>query len=48
VNTLRLRLFKLAARVVETTRRLLLHCPVGYPWLKEWRQAALAVGALPG
>ena len=47
-DTLRIRLFKMAARVVETARRLVFHCPVDFPWISEWRQAAIAVGAVPG
>ena len=25
----------------------LLHCPVDFPWAREWYEAALAVGAVP-
>ena len=46
-STLRERLFKMAARVEESVRRFVLHCPVDFPWAREWRQAALAVGAVP-
>jgi hypothetical protein len=46
-STLRERLFKMAARVEETVRRFVLHCPIDFPWAREWRQAALAVGAVP-
>jgi hypothetical protein len=45
--TLRERLFKMAARVEETVRRFVFHCPIDFPWALEWRQAALAVGAIP-
>lgn len=46
-STLRDRLFKMAARVEESVRRFVLHCPVDFPWAREWYQAALAVGAIP-
>lgn len=45
--TLRERLFKMAARVEESVRRFVLHCPLDFPWAAEWRAAALAVGAVP-
>jgi hypothetical protein len=32
VNTLRVRLFKVAAKVVQTTRRIVVHLPTSYPW----------------
>ena len=48
VATLRERLFKMAARVEESVRRFVLHCPVTFPWACEWYQAAFAVGAVPG
>jgi hypothetical protein len=44
--TLRERLFKLAARIEESVRRFVLHCPADFPWANEWRQAARAVGAI--
>ena len=28
--------------------REVLHCPVNFPWAREWHEAALAVGAVPG
>ncbi len=46
-STLRERLFKMAARVEETVRRFVLHCPIDFPWAREWYEAALAVGAVP-
>ncbi len=45
--TLRVRLFKMAARVKESLRRFVLHCPVDFPWAREWYEAALALGAVP-
>ena len=45
--TLRVRLFKMAARVKESLRRFVLHCPVDFPWAREGYEAALAVGAVP-
>ena len=47
-STLRERIFKMAARVEESVRRFVLHCPVNFPWAREWHEAALAVGAVPG
>ena len=46
-STFRVKLFKMAARVEESVRRFVLHCPVDFPWAREWQQAALAVGAVP-
>jgi hypothetical protein len=46
-TTLRERLFKMAARVEESVRRFVLHCPIDFPWAREWYEAALAVGAVP-
>ena len=36
VNTLRLRLLKVGARVVESVRRVWLHLPSTYPWAYLW------------
>jgi hypothetical protein len=36
VGTLRLRLLKVGARVVETVRRVWLHLPSAYPWAYLW------------
>lgn len=47
VNTFRTKLFKVAARVVESVRRFVFHLPASYPWCRLWRTAALAVGAVP-
>jgi hypothetical protein len=47
VSTLRERLFKLAARVECSVRRIVLHLPRHFPWLSTWRQVAQAVGATP-
>jgi phosphohistidine phosphatase SixA len=48
VWTLRERLIKIAVRVVESVRRILLEAPRSYPWLPLWRKIALACGALSG
>jgi hypothetical protein len=48
VATLRLRLLKLGVHVVVSARRIVLHLPTATPWLREWRQIALALGACPG
>jgi hypothetical protein len=47
VSTLRERLFKLAAWVERSVRRIVLHLPTAFPWLTTWRQIAVAVGAAP-
>src|SRR5690606_2989590 len=47
VNTFRTKLFKVAARVIESVRRFVFHLPASYPWGGLWRKAALAVGAVP-
>ena len=31
--------------VVRSVRRILLHLPATFPWLRTWRQIARAVGA---
>jgi hypothetical protein len=45
VLTLRERLIKLAAWVERSVRRIVLHLPATFPWLRTWRQLARAVGA---
>ena len=45
VGTLRERLFKLAAWVDRTVRRIVIHFPLSYPWAPTWRTIAAAVGA---
>ena len=45
VTTLRERLIKLAVWVQRSVRRIVLHLPASYPWLRTWRQLARAVGA---
>lgn len=47
VSTVRERLFKLAAWVQRSARRIVLHLPRAYAWLTAWRQLALRVGAAP-
>jgi hypothetical protein len=47
VTTLRERLIKLAVWVERSARRIVLHLPLSFPWLPEWRQLAGAVGARP-
>ena len=47
VTTLRERLFKLGARVVVSTRRILLHLPAACPSADAWRAIAIACGASP-
>lgn len=45
VTTLRERLIKLAARVERSTRRIVLHMPISFPYIAEWKRLALALGA---
>ena len=45
VTTLRERLIKLAVWVDRSVRRLVLHLPSTFPWLRPWREIACAVGA---
>jgi len=44
VLTLRERLIKLAGWVERSVRRIVLHLPATFPWLRTWRQLARAVG----
>ena len=45
VTTLRERLIKLAVWVQQSVRRIVLHLPAAFPWLRPWRHIARAVGA---
>jgi hypothetical protein len=45
VTILRERLIKLAVWVERSVRRIVLHLPAAFPWLRPWRQIARAVGA---
>ena len=47
VTTLRERLIKLAVWVERSVRRIVLHLPTSFPWLRTWRQLARAAGATP-
>ena len=47
VGTLRVRLLKIGVRLVESTRRIVMHAPKHWPWLGDWLQAARLVGAVP-
>jgi hypothetical protein len=42
VNTLRLRLLKVGARIKESVRRVWVHLPSAYPWAYLWPQLARA------
>jgi hypothetical protein len=44
VPTLRMRFIKVAARVIESVRRVSFALPTPYPWIDDWLQAAAAVG----
>ena len=48
VSTLRERLLKLGAVVKVSVRRIVLHLPQSFPFLKTWKQVALALGATTG
>ena len=48
VATLRLRLFKLGARIVGSARRIVLHLPVSSPYGATWQRLALSLGARAG
>jgi len=45
LETLRLRLLRVAARVKKTARRLWVHVSESYPWRAHWLRLARAVGA---
>lgn len=45
VSTIRNRLLKLAARVVVSARRVVIHLPRQFPGLPAWQRVALATGA---
>jgi len=47
VGTLRERLVKVGATVIESVRRILLEAPRAYPWLTTWRAVAFRLGASP-
>jgi len=46
VGTLRLHLFKVAALVRESVRRIVLSMPASFPWQSLWQAAACRVGAV--
>jgi hypothetical protein len=48
VQTLRERLIKIGARVVESVRRIVLQLPASYPFLEAWRPVATGLGATAG
>jgi len=48
VSTLRDRLLKIGARVVESVRRIVVHLPTSFPHLDDWRRIAVALGAASG
>jgi hypothetical protein len=45
VSTLRDRLLKIGATVVQSVRRIVLHFPAAYPWQELWRGVACNLGA---
>jgi hypothetical protein len=48
VNRLRLTIIKVAARVVSSVRRIVVHLPETYAYLREWRIIAARLGAVSG
>jgi len=47
VNTLRLRLLKVGARVIESCRQVWLHLPTAYPWQELWHHLSAWARAGP-
>jgi hypothetical protein len=45
VTTLRDRLLKAAVWIERSVRRIVLHLPMAFPWLRPWQQLARAVSA---
>jgi hypothetical protein len=45
VETLRLRLLKVGARIIESVRRIWVHLPSAYPWMQFWSCLARAAPA---
>jgi hypothetical protein len=48
VGTLRDRLIKIGVRVERSVRRIVLHLPASFPYLRAWRHVACALGARVG
>ena len=48
VGTLQIRLIKIGARIESSARRFVVHLSASHPWASQWRQLALACGALSG
>ncbi len=48
VSTLRQRLIKIGVRVEISVRRLVLHLPASFPYLRAWRRVACGLGARAG
>lgn len=47
VDTLRIRLIKLACRVDRSVRRIVFHLPIDAVWRSDWMRVALSLGAAP-
>ena len=47
VSTLRERLLKLGVWVERSVRRIVLHLPVSFPYIRDWLRLARSVGAVP-
>ena len=48
VQTIRERLLKIGVWICVSVRRLVIHMPAGFPYLKTWTRLAQALGASPG
>ena len=47
MGTLRIRLLKIAVRIKQSVRRVLLEFTGHFPWADDWMNCALAIGAIP-
>lgn len=47
MGTLRIRLLKIAVRIKQSVRRVLLEFTGHFPWADDWMDCALAIGAIP-
>lgn len=48
VSTLRERLIKIGVRIEASVRRIVLHLPTTFPYLRAWRRVACTLGARTG
>lgn len=47
VDTLRVRLIKMACRIDQSVRRIVFHLPIDAVWRSDWMRVALSLGAAP-